>query len=55
MDDEPTAMLGLTDKEVDEKESRRVLGPWLKDLNLSHLVSVDGFRYSQDSAGGKRS
>ena len=46
VDDELTAMLGLSDKEVDEEESRRVLGPWLKDLNLSHVVSVDDFRYA---------
>ena len=53
VNDELTAMLGLTDKEVDEKESRRVLGPWLKDLNLSHVVSVDDFRYAPGICKGK--
>jgi hypothetical protein len=48
------AMMGTTHSLVNETGSRRVLGQWLRSLNVTQWIGVDDFEYSSGSClGGK--
>lgn len=43
------AMMGTTHSLVNETESRRVLGQWLRSLNVTQWIGVEDFEYSSGS------
>ena len=43
------AMMGTTHSLVNETESRRVLGQWLRSLNVTQWIGEEDFEYSSGS------